>query len=227
MSLYIYHKNLTKSLRRQHRLWILTPFFWALPDFRVGPSNSSSHRRFGSNLWLETRWSIWVSKLQPNGDYKERQTPFAVPLQGHVPASSDWLCLELCVGCTATVSSIPWCTDNLPRTRHCPLPTKLCLLTGVRIPPPPPERAWRPTGSPPKFSSQRVLGKRREGRKRGKLASYRLLSLSHSSTHNLPRKAFATELLHQEEQLEHSSLNQTKRSTPACNTAELQCSLVL
>lgn len=121
MSLYIYHKNLTKSLRRQHRLWILTPFFWALPDFRVGPSNSSSHRRFGSNLWLETRWSIWVSKLQPNGDYKERQTPFAVPLQGHVPASSDWLCLELCVGCTATVSSIPWWHRQPPQNETLPI----------------------------------------------------------------------------------------------------------
>lgn len=68
--------------------------------------------------------------------------------------------------------------------------------------------------------------KRTEGRKRGKLASYRLLSLSPSSRHNFSKKAFATALLYQKEQLEHSSLNQTKRSTP-CNTAELQCSLAL
>lgn len=193
----------------------------------MGPSNSSSHRRFGSNLWLETRWSIWVSKLQPNGDYKERQTPFAVPLQGHVPASSDWLCLELCVGCTDTVSSIPRWHQQPPQKETFPIAHQVVPAHGSQDTTSSTRAGMETNSVTPQTLIPESPWKRREGRKRGKLASYRLLSLSHSSTHNLSRKAFATELLHQEEQLEHSSLNQTKRSTPACNTAELQCSLVL
>lgn len=132
MSLHIHHMNLIKSLRSLHRLWIFTSFSWALPDVRVGASNSR-FCRCGSNLWLASTLSIWVSKLQP------KESPL-LSLSGDI-----FCCVTLtvpravcAVPATASPTSLSlWVTS--PKEAS---PARLCLLMRVRMPSPPPQHAW-------------------------------------------------------------------------------------
>lgn len=122
----------------------------------------------------------------------------AVPLQGHLLLFQSNSAQSSACGAWPLSSPSPVPINDLPKRRHHPWPTRLCLLMGGRIPSPPPQHSWdqqcHPLNSHPESS-----WKWREGRKRRKLPSDRLPSLNPSSRHSLSKKAFAAELLYQEE----------------------------
>lgn len=148
MSLHIDCMNLIKSLRSLHRLWIFTSFSWALPDLRVGASNSH-FCRCGSNFWLASTSSVWVSKLQP----EQSHCCFRLTLPR-----------ALCVVPGHCLLHLPVPVDDLPKRRHHSWPARLFAherqdtISSTTA-------CMEPTTPPPKPSSQKVLRNgEREGR---------------------------------------------------------------
>lgn len=157
MSLHIHHMNLIKSLRSLHRLWIFTSFSWALPDLRVGASNSR-FCRCGSNLWLASTLSIGVSKLQP------KESPL-LSLSGDI-----FCCVTLTV--PRAVCAVPATASPTSLSLWVTSPKEASPLASQAVPAHERQDAITPTTacmeltmSPPKCPSQKLLGNgEREGR---------------------------------------------------------------
>lgn len=146
MSLHTDHMNLIKSLKSLHGLWIFTSVSWALPDLRVGTSNSH-FCRCGSNLWLASTSSIWVSKLQP----KQCHCCFRLTLPRAV-----------CVMPGHCLFLLPVPMDDLSRRRHQSWPARLYVLMRGRIASPPPQHAWNQQCHPQNTHPRQSLEMERE-----------------------------------------------------------------